>query len=320
VAKILVVDDNAVNRRLLVAILSNDGHLTIEAQDGAKGLLAAKAERPQLVISDIVMPSMDGFGLVQGLRADAELRDIRIIFHTAIYHAREALNLARDCDVACVLVKPCPPDAILKAVDQALARVSESTPSAAHEGFDHEHLILITNKLSEKCAAIEAANSRFAALLELNIELAAQSDSRVMLERACAGARNLLGAAYAVLAVFQDDGVTMRYYTSSGIDQGGSARPPPAPQSGSLHSMMVRRRSWHALGSDGANVEAGLPIGYPPARALLAVSLDDGRRGIGWLYLADKVGAAAFDEDDERLLVGFGAFAGRMYQGRALLP
>jgi CheY-like chemotaxis protein len=51
-AKILVVDDNAINRKLLVALLSFDSHLTVEAVDGIDGLAVARAERPQLVISD----------------------------------------------------------------------------------------------------------------------------------------------------------------------------------------------------------------------------------------------------------------------------
>jgi CheY-like chemotaxis protein len=64
-AKILVVDDNASNRKLLVALLGHEGHWMIEASDGADGLEAARAQSPDLVISDILMPTMDGFEFVR---------------------------------------------------------------------------------------------------------------------------------------------------------------------------------------------------------------------------------------------------------------
>ena len=315
-AKILVVDDNAANRKVLVALLSHDGHLTIEAADGMDGLAVARAQRPQLVITDIVMPSMDGFGLVQALRADRQLRDIRVIFHTATYHEREALTLARACDAVCVLVKPCSLAALLKAVEQALAGMSETIPSLPPASFDREHLLLITNKLSERCNAVEACNSRFEALLALSIELAADSEPRLLLEKVCAGARSLLGAVYAVLVVMHDAADEVRFCTTSGIDWRSGAHPVPAPVPGPIRSVMSQRRAWRSHGVDGAGIDVGLPHGYPAARAVLAVPLDNGDRVIGWLCLVDKIGAAAFDEDDERLLTGLGALAARLYRNR----
>ena len=193
-AKILVVDDNTINRKLLVALLSHDGHLTTEASDGAEALDVALAERPQLVISDIVMPTTDGFEFVRALRADADLRGTPVIFYTANYHEREALNLAQACQVARVLVKPCPPLEILKAVDQVMAGVSESGRFFIPESFDREHLVLMTNKLAEQSDALAASNARLVALGILNVELAADRDSKALLRRVCGGARNLIGA------------------------------------------------------------------------------------------------------------------------------
>src|SRR5256714_14524661 len=69
-AKVLVVDDIAVNRELIGTLLAYQGHEVIEAADGADGLTLARAQRPALVISDILMPTMDGFEFVRQLRAD----------------------------------------------------------------------------------------------------------------------------------------------------------------------------------------------------------------------------------------------------------
>src|ERR1700752_20738 len=117
-AKILVIDDYAPSRKVAVPVLSHDGHVTVEASDGLDGLTVARDERPQLVISDIVMPLMDGYEFVRRLRADPQLCATPVIFYTAHYHEREAHKLAADCHVPRVLVKPCSPKDMLHAVDQ----------------------------------------------------------------------------------------------------------------------------------------------------------------------------------------------------------
>jgi CheY-like chemotaxis protein len=186
-ATILVVDDNAINRKLLIALLSGDGHLTLQASDGADGLAVARQHRPQLIISDILMPSMDGYAFVRALRDEPELRGTPVIFYTAHYHEREAHNLARSLGVSRVLVKPSPHAELLRAVEQVMAGVSESNPGPIPENFDHEHLRLLTDKLSERAEALAASNSRFAALADLTLEIASQGSSTALLECACAG-------------------------------------------------------------------------------------------------------------------------------------
>ena len=84
--KILVVDDNATNRKLLVTWLGSAGYLTVEAVDGSDGLSTARREKPDLVVSDILMPTMDGYEFVRRLRGEAALAHTPVIFYTADYH------------------------------------------------------------------------------------------------------------------------------------------------------------------------------------------------------------------------------------------
>ena len=311
-ATILIVDDDSINRKLLVALLSHYGHTPIEARDGIDGLEMAHAHRPDLVISDIVMPSMDGFAFVRALRADPVVHATRVIFYTAIYHEREAARLAAQCQVACVLVKPCEPAVLLAAVKQALSGVTPPAEPLFTDGFDRQHLTLISNKLAEKSNALESANARLMALQDLNILLTSDRDPQLLLERVCAGARRLIGCRFAVLAA-ADEGGSTRFFASSGIAFNAIA-PPPTVDSGPLGGVVAHRHSWRAHSGAGAPLDCGLPPGYPAVKSVVVVPLLTNSRALGWLLLADKIGSESFDAEDERFLSGLGAMAGRLYE------
>src|SRR6201994_457871 len=149
-SRILVVDDNASNRKLVVTLLGHEGHQMIEARDGLDGLESARAARPDLVISDILMPSMDGFEFVRRLRADPNLHDVAVIFYTAHFHEAEARNLATACRVSRVVVRSSGAAGIVRAVSEVLSGTGEPAPQSVDPTFDREHLQLITNKLAQK--------------------------------------------------------------------------------------------------------------------------------------------------------------------------
>jgi len=148
---------------------------------------------------------MDGYEFVRQLRADSRVGNTPVIFHTAHYHELAARQLAQTLRVARVLAKPSNSAEIREAVQQALADMPTPDTDAITEEFDREHLRLLTNKLSEHADELRAANARLAALTELNVQLASERDPRVLLERVCQEARNLLGSKYAVLAVVEID-------------------------------------------------------------------------------------------------------------------
>jgi len=80
---ILVVDDNESNRELLSVFLSCSGYDVIEARDGLEAVKVAKSECPDLIIMDLSMPVMDGFGAVRLLREVPEVREVPVIACTA---------------------------------------------------------------------------------------------------------------------------------------------------------------------------------------------------------------------------------------------
>ena len=81
--KILIADDNEMNRSLIVALLQRKGHEALEAEDGAQAVKLAKEHIPVLIIMDIQMPVLDGISALRMLRADESTKKIPVIAVTS---------------------------------------------------------------------------------------------------------------------------------------------------------------------------------------------------------------------------------------------
>ena len=81
--KILLVEDNEMNRDMLSRRLQRRGYSVVNAEDGEKGLLLARAEAPDLILMDISLPAMDGWEVTRLLKANPSTRHIPIIALTA---------------------------------------------------------------------------------------------------------------------------------------------------------------------------------------------------------------------------------------------
>jgi diguanylate cyclase (GGDEF)-like protein len=322
-AKILVIDDNPINRKVLAAVLEHAGHRTLEASDGVDGLATVHSSSPQLVISDILMPTMDGYEFVRQLREDPHTTTLPVVFYTAYYHEREAHKLAAECGVERVLAKPASSSEILSTVKQVLecAVVPTAAIEATHtvdEKFDREHLRLVTDKLSESVTELRLANARLAALTDLNTRLASERDPRALLEQVCHGARELIGGSYAVLAVHEPNNPATSNFAVSGLDYKGMVLEPPRVEAGWLAAAFRERQAIRLFEADSHLIGSGLPPGYPPPHALLAAPVCSISRTYGWICIADKVGASGFNADDERILTTLGAQVGRIYENGSL--
>jgi DNA-binding NarL/FixJ family response regulator len=119
-SEVLVVDDQDENRELIAALLRYRSHQVIEAADGTEALDAAARHQPALVITDIFMPAMDGFGLVRALRAQPDFSATPIMFNTARILDGSVEKMARALNVAVVLCKPYDLETFFAALDQTL--------------------------------------------------------------------------------------------------------------------------------------------------------------------------------------------------------
>jgi len=102
--KILVVEDDSDTREMLQAILGLESFAVVTAEDGRAGLDKAQADHPDLIITDIQMPRLDGIGLIRHLRADAEFRQVPIITITA--YGRDLQQQALSAWADCLVAKP----------------------------------------------------------------------------------------------------------------------------------------------------------------------------------------------------------------------
>lgn len=155
--RILVVDDGATDRELLVTVLRYAGYETLEAATGAQGLALAQADAPDLIIADILMPTMDGYELVRELRIDARTAAIPVIFYTATYVIEEVRELASACGVAHMIVKPCEPQEILRVVGEALSSTADPVITIPSEDFHRQHLRVLNAKLLQKVEELRHA-------------------------------------------------------------------------------------------------------------------------------------------------------------------
>ncbi|EIM03092.1 histidine kinase [Rhodanobacter thiooxydans] len=94
-ACILVVDDSPTIRAVLGKMLAQNRHMVLKAADGESALELARAERPDLIFLDIVMPGMSGFAVLRALRHDLETRDIPIVMISGNLQATEQFYVQR---------------------------------------------------------------------------------------------------------------------------------------------------------------------------------------------------------------------------------
>jgi signal transduction histidine kinase len=133
---VLVVEDDAQLREEVALILADSGYTVYSAFDGQNALdILSKARwQPDLIVSDILMPRMDGYGLIQAIHDTAKLQDVPFIFLTA-YGTRQDQNFGRELGVDDYLTKPFEPEAFIKAIRAKMKRI-KAIKEAASKRFD----------------------------------------------------------------------------------------------------------------------------------------------------------------------------------------
>ena len=119
---LLIVDDIPTSLKLLRAQLEAEGHAVFEAHDGVDALALLERQRMDAVISDILMPRMDGYRLCHEIRKHARLRDLAIILYTSSYTSPSDEKLALDVGADKYLKKPVSVETFAAALHEVVAQ------------------------------------------------------------------------------------------------------------------------------------------------------------------------------------------------------
>jgi two-component system cell cycle response regulator len=157
-ATILIVDANPADRYPYITLLGNYGYRLLEAGDGIEALEIARTEIPDLIITDILMPNMDGFTLVRRLRKEPLLLGVPVVFQTASYDIEEIHKLSQASGIHYILRKPAEPHEVLRAVNESLKKPVSHRRLPQTGQLQRAHLQLLADKLYEKVSELEKAN------------------------------------------------------------------------------------------------------------------------------------------------------------------
>ena len=156
---VLVADDNENNRYMLDKLLTGNGFRTILAKDGAEALAAARREPPDVIITDILMPVMDGFELCRQWKADEQLKRIPFMVYTATYTDPKDEKLILSLGADKFMIKPQQPEALLGMVREALAGIEGTVAARKPLGDEMEVLRqyneVLFHKLEQKVSNLE---------------------------------------------------------------------------------------------------------------------------------------------------------------------
>ena len=116
--QIFIVDDNPNNLYLLASILKSRGWSVREAGNGKDALDAIRVQPPDLIVSDILMPVMDGYALCRECKADPKLKSIPFVFYTATYTEPKDEDFALSLGADRFLLKPQEPEILIGILEE----------------------------------------------------------------------------------------------------------------------------------------------------------------------------------------------------------
>jgi PAS domain S-box-containing protein len=173
---ILIVDDNEPNLYQLQVLLVSSGYQVVTAPNGAEALTKARQNPPDLIVSDILMPVMDGFGLCREWKKDERLRQIPFVFYTATYTDERDREFALSLGAEQFLVKPEEPEVFARTIREVIqqaqrppvppappaantpARLPVQVPQEEEAGYLKQYNEVLIRKLEAKMQQLKQAN------------------------------------------------------------------------------------------------------------------------------------------------------------------
>jgi len=196
--KILIVDDIKENLYLLETLLKASDYQVVTAKDGAEALGELKKDSIDMIISDILMPKMDGFQLCRECKKDDSLKKIPFVFYTATYTEKKDEEFALSLGAEKFIVKPQEPQAFLNILEEVIEEHKKGVLIAPKEPTKEEELYLaeynkrLIKKLEKKMLDLEKSKqciqhlyNVLKAIRGVNQLIIKEKDINVLLQKAC---------------------------------------------------------------------------------------------------------------------------------------
>lgn len=185
--KILIVDDDEPNLYMLETLLKGSKHEVVSAKNGEEALRRLEFRLVDLIISDTLMPVMDGFQLCHKVKADDRFKQIPFVFYSSTYKEKEDIELARKLGAAKYLIKPMEPLKFLQEIQTVSKEANEMK------------YVKSSFSLPEEKDVYRLYNERLVSKLEhmtskLEMELAERKKSEQIAKAACAYAEKIIDA------------------------------------------------------------------------------------------------------------------------------
>lgn len=220
--RLMIVDDDTNNLYLLYALLTGNGYVVDTAVNGQEALEKARITLPDMIISDILMPVMDGFSLCRTWMQDKQLRDAPFIFYTATYTDPKDEELALGLGAARFVVKPAEPDDLLAMIEAVFTELGNGRldtpipPHATDPVFLKKHNERLIKKLEDKMVQLEQANQHLKILYWASTKLTAVKPLRELVAHALRIIIEAMG--YATANYFAFDQKNQQFYLLEAID------------------------------------------------------------------------------------------------------
>jgi PAS domain S-box-containing protein len=300
--KILVIDDDATSRRLYTSLLDLSGYCVVEARDGQEGLSIAQSENPDLVICDIVMPTLNGYEFVQRLRNLPQHRHTPVIFHSVNLLDEQARALGSACGISRFILKPFDAQQALVTIQETLNSDHLETSGSLPPPAKRDPIPLLLNAYFVKGKRLDAS-VQLASLVEVGIELAHPHRAEKLLEIAMTAARKLTDAKFAAAGILgKSDSFDTQVLMLNGFEETTAAQLRQSSFATPLLKDLLAARQPLRIFNNEQTLISFLPALHRRVRSILAVPLQSRDRAYGWIMVAEKSDAQAFTDEDEHML------------------
>ncbi|OCC14473.1 response regulator [Dissulfuribacter thermophilus] len=185
--KILIVDDNKDNLYMLESLLRGSGFEVETADDGKKALEKARQDDFDMIISDILMPRMDGFQLCREIKKDDRLKKIPFVFYTAAYTDSKDKEFGLSLGADRYIIKPTEPEVFIETIRELFAEKGRSAEASTTSSLVKEESVFLkeynerlVKKLEDKMLELEKANKALKASEELYKKLIENANDGVV--------------------------------------------------------------------------------------------------------------------------------------------